>query len=206
MASRMEVFMMRNVIDKIKREHESCVLSVAYSPDGRRIATSASDGLVRIWDAETGNELRCLPGHRDSVWSVVYSPDGRRIVSGSSDHTVRIWDVETGNELHCLRGHEDEVRCVAFSPDGRWIVSGAGGFHGDQLSPDTTVRIWDAETGAELHCLREPLFQVGRVAYMPDGRQIVCESWDSVRDEFYRYVWDWETMKFLGVTEHLFGH
>jgi WD40 repeat protein len=114
------------------------VESVAYSPDGRRIVAGYNDNTMRVWDAESGQELRSLRGHEGIVKSVAFSPDGWRIVSGSNDKTVRVWDAERGQELRCLRGHEYPVGSVAYSPDGRWIVSG---------SFDDTVRVWDAESG-----------------------------------------------------------
>jgi len=85
---------------------------------------------VRVWDAESGMELRVLRGHKASVNSVECSSDGRRIVSGSGsplcvDNTVRVWDTESGRELAVLRGHEHWVSSVAFSPGGDRIASGS---------------------------------------------------------------------------------
>ncbi|THU75307.1 WD40 repeat-like protein, partial [Dendrothele bispora CBS 962.96] len=115
----------------------SSVLSVAISPDGKRIVSGSCDSTVRIWDAETGSSVgQPLQGHDDSVLSIEFSPDGKRIVSGSHDRTVRIWDVETGSPVgQPQQGHDDSVQSVGFSPDGKRIVSG---------SDDRTVRIWDA--------------------------------------------------------------
>ena len=75
------------------------VLSVSFSPDGRRIVSGSYDRTIRIWDAESGQELSKLEGHTAVVLSVSFSPDGRRIVSGSDDKTIRIWDAESGQEL-----------------------------------------------------------------------------------------------------------
>lgn len=115
--------------------HTDSVGSVAYSPDGRRIASGSGDKTVKVWDAETGRELQTLTGHTDWVRSVAYSPDGRRIVSGSYK-TVKVWDAETGQELQTLTGYTDWVTSVAYSPDGRRIVSGLG---------DKTIKLWGME-------------------------------------------------------------
>ena len=104
------------------------VLSVAFSPDGRRIVTASMDETAKVWDAETGRELLTLKGHTRSVNSVAFSPDSRRIVTGSSDETAKVWDAETGRELLSLTRHTGEVRSVAFSPDGRRIATAGIGF------------------------------------------------------------------------------
>ena len=109
--------------------------SVAFSPDGKRLAiaagTSWRDGEIKVWDAETGQELHTLPAGGSSV---AFSPDGRRIAgagkrpidvpgpSGSGE--VKVWDAETGRELLTLQGHTSVVSNVAFSPDGQRLASG----------------------------------------------------------------------------------
>ena len=98
---------------------------MTFSADIRRFASGANDDTVRIWDAQSGEELLCLRGHEDSVKSVAFSPDGRCIASGAKDGTVRVWDAQSGQELLCLRGQEGIIRSVAFSRDGRRIASGA---------------------------------------------------------------------------------
>jgi WD40 repeat protein len=79
------------------KAHSYSVRSVAFSPDGRHVVSGGDDETIRVWDAETGEEVvGPLKGHSDGVRFVAFSPDGRRIVSGSDDKTIRVWDAETG--------------------------------------------------------------------------------------------------------------
>jgi hypothetical protein len=103
--------------------HRGSVISVAFSPDGRRIVSGSQDTSLKVWDAGTGQEIHTLEGDKSMVSSVAYSPDGRRLVSGSDDKVLKVWEPDTGQEKITLRWSFDVVRCIAFSPDGRCIVS-----------------------------------------------------------------------------------
>ena len=148
------------------------VTAVAWSPDGKRIATGADDG-VRVWDAVTGEKLLSLE-HGSQVESVAWSPDGSRIATGSFGD-VRVWDAVTGKELLSL-GYGHLVESVAWSPDSRRIAAGYG--VGD-------VRVLDAVTGVELLSLK-CRYGSWSVAWSPDGRRIAAASdgrarvWDAV--------------------------
>jgi WD40 repeat protein len=119
--------------------HEWSVSSVAFSPDGKHIASGSDDSTVRVWNAVTGMVEHTLSGHDSSVTSVAFSTDGTHIASGSHDETVWVWNAVTGMVEHTLSGHEDWVTSVAFSTDGTHIASG---------SNDWTVRVWNTVTGA----------------------------------------------------------
>jgi hypothetical protein len=114
--------------------HRSNVWSVAFSPDGRRIATASGDRTARLWDASSGEELAVLRDHTQSVWSVVFDHDGSRLLTASGDGTARIWDAENGTALVVLRGHTDQVTAASFSSDGERVLT---------KSSDGTARIWD---------------------------------------------------------------
>jgi WD40 repeat protein len=114
--------------------HTNDVTSVAFSPDGRLLASGSADETIKLWEVASGREVRTLTGHTDRVLSVAFSPDGRLLASGSNDGTIKLWEVATGREVRTLTGHTYGVRSVAFSPDGRLLASG---------SADTTIRLWD---------------------------------------------------------------
>ncbi len=172
---------------KILRGHAREVNALAFSTDGRLLASGSYDDTVKLWDAVNGKELRSLRGHRDSVRSVVFSPDGRTLASGSYDDTIKLWDVTGGRELRTLAGHANRVNAVAFSPDGKLLVSGA---------EDQSVRLWDATSGREQKVLRGHSGAVLAVAFSPDGKLVASVG----RDRSVR-LWDAAGGKELRVLE-----
>jgi WD40 repeat protein len=179
------------------RGHTGWIFSTAFSPDGR-LAYSTSGGTynghggwqelpdtaIRVWDVETGREVRRLEGHRSLVWSVAVSPDGRRILTGSQDRMIILWDAETGAEIRRFPGHTNNVMCVAFLPDGRRAVS---------ASYDHTIRLWDTETGQEVYCFRGLTDEVTWAAASPDGRRLISSSWTGRE----LLLWDLDARKLI---------
>ena len=118
------------------------VYSVAFSPDGRTLATGGSNSPVRLWDVDTQKQLgKPLLGHFGPVYSVAFSPDGHTLATGGYDSTVRLWDVRTQTQLGQPLHHRNIVNTLAFSPDGRTLVTG---------DSTKTVRLWDVRTHAPL--------------------------------------------------------
>jgi WD40 repeat protein/serine/threonine protein kinase len=174
--------------------HTINVTDVAFSPNGKQLATSSWGGWfarkvdgkerteklpneVKVWDAETGQEIRTLPG---GGLGLAYSADGKALVSGSQEGPVTVWDTATWEVRAALRGHAGVVRGVAFSPDGGRVVTAGG---------DRTVRLWDAATGQEAMALRGHDEPVSAVAFSPDGRYIVSGGGESGKPGQVR-VWD----------------
>jgi WD40 repeat protein len=125
--------------------HQADYFALAYSPDGRHIASAASTGNVVVLDGKTGRLERELTGHAAGPnKGVAFSPDGKMLATASWDRTVRIWNPVSGEQLRVLGGHREPVSGVAFSPDGRWLASAGN---------DRMVRIWDPHTGKELRTL-----------------------------------------------------
>ncbi|CAG7850026.1 SubName: Full=Related to WD40-repeat protein (Notchless protein) {ECO:0000313/EMBL:CCA75486.1} [Serendipita indica DSM 11827] len=107
-------------LPRVLRGHEGSVNAIAFSPDGSRVVSCSDDQTIRLWYADTGEQVgRPLRGHSDLVRAVAFSPDGSQVVSGSEDDTIRLWDANTGEQVgESLRGHSDSVFAVAFSPGG----------------------------------------------------------------------------------------
>ena len=125
--------------------HTGLVYSVAFSGDGRLLASASGDRTVRVWDVAAAKCVAVLTGHTDEVFSAVFHPDGKRLASAGRDRAIWLWDLATGQEVARLEGHTNYVFSLAFSPDGTSLVSGSG---------DGTVRIWDTEPPALRHQAR----------------------------------------------------
>src|SRR5713101_7590702 len=156
--------------------HTAAVSSVAWSPDGKHIASGSADGIVKVWDATSVHILLTYKGHKDVVNSVAWSPDGKHIASASADGTVQVWDATSGHILLTYKGHTAAVSSVAWSPDGKRLAS---------ASSDQTVQVWDATSGHTLLTYKGHTVVVNSVAWSPDGERLASASSDTTVQ-----VWD----------------
>jgi WD40 repeat protein len=150
--------------------NHSGVQAVAIAPDGKRAISASYDKTLKIWDTDTGIELRTLTGHTGYVHAGAIAPDGLTAISASDDNTLKIWDTETGRELQTLTGHTNSVRGVAIAPDGLTAIS---------ASHDNTLKIWDLASGSELRTLTGHTDWVTQVAIAPDGLTAISASHDN---------------------------
>ncbi|KAL4733371.1 WD40-repeat-containing domain protein [Aspergillus similis] len=169
--------------------HTGWVNAVAFSQNGKMLASASNDQTVRLWDPSTGQHLHTLEGHTLLVSTVAFSRDVKMLASASHDQTVRLWDPSTGQHLHTLEGHTGWVNAVAFSQDGTMLAS---------ASDDQTVRLWNSSTGQHLHTLEGHTESVYVVAFFQNGEKLISASYDqTVR------LWDLSTGQHLYTLE---GH
>ncbi|KAE8378188.1 hypothetical protein BDV26DRAFT_281329 [Aspergillus bertholletiae] len=147
--------------------HSFSVQFLAFSPDGRLLATSSGDRTIQLWDPTTNTVIQTLVGHSFPVQSLVFSPDSRILASGSNDTTIKFWDYTTGTAIQILEGHSSSIQSIAFSLDGQLLASG---------SNDTTIKLWDPTTGAVIQTLEGHLSSVQSVAFSPDSRLLASDS------------------------------
>jgi Tol biopolymer transport system component len=133
--------------------HKEAVRSLAWSPDGKRLASASEDASVKVWDTGSGSELQTLLGHAAPVYSVTWSPDGTRLATGSWDKTSRLWDPANGMEIGSLGEQVSMVHSVAWSPDGTRIA---------YADMEGEIRIYDSVPGHSARAFVSPQGTSGR--------------------------------------------
>jgi WD40 repeat protein len=164
------------------------IVSLAFSPDRKRLAAGSEDYRITILDTASGKVLRSFVGHQAAVVALAFSPDGKRLASASHDRSVKIWDTSSGKELLTLGVHAGPVHAVAYSPDGKSIATAIDNAH---------IRLWDATTGKALRTLEGQQGEVLSLAFSPDGKQLVAGYSESVVSQ-----WDLESGKKLTMSRH----
>ncbi|MFE4105974.1 WD40 domain-containing protein [Almyronema epifaneia] len=148
----------------------SRIAAIAFSPDGKLIASGDGNGNVQFWKIEDQKIVTALGGHISWIHSLAFSPDGKYLASSSDDVTIRLWDVQQRKCLDIFKGHIDEIRSVAFSPDGKLLASG---------SDDSTIRLWNIQQRRCVCVLKGHTDWVCSVTFSPDGKYLASGSSDA---------------------------
>lgn len=150
------------------RGHTDYISLIAWSPNGRILASSSADGTIRLWDAETGESLRTIKGHKRGVWCVAFDPTGEVLASGDDD-CVKLWETNSGNLLNILEMNTEGAVSLAFDPMGHTLASG---------TYDKKVKLWEVTSGKLLHTLKGHSKSVGIISFDPTGHTLASGSQD----------------------------
>ncbi len=159
-----------NLAKSVFTETLGGIFSVAFSPDGKLLATGDTNGGVHLYQVADGKQLLIYKGHTGCVWSVSFSPDGDILASGGNDNTVKLWDIRDSKCRKTLHGHSSVVLSVAFSPDGNTLASSSG---------DQTVKLWDVCSGQLLRNLHGHINWVLSIVFSPNSYTLASCSDDN---------------------------
>jgi WD40 repeat protein/uncharacterized protein YjbI with pentapeptide repeats len=156
--------------------HLQALTACAFSPDGAHLLTASRDNTARLWDADSGQEIRRFEGHGDWLSACAFSPDGAHLLTASRDKTARLWDAASGQEIRRFEGHGGALSACAFSPDGAHLLT---------ASRDNTARLWDAASGQEIRRFEGHGSALSACAFSPDGAHLLTAS-----DDKTARLWD----------------
>jgi WD40 repeat protein len=178
--------------------HSDWVLSVCFSADNKYVVTGSRDQSARLWELETGKEIRSFMGHSAPVYAVAISTDGKYVLTGSGDNTARLWETATGKEVRQFLGHTGYVQAVAISANGRYAMTN---------SYDQSARLWEIETGKELrsfpgHVGWDFSNRYFSVSFSGDGKYVLTDSADKTA-RLWEVATGKEVRRFAGHTDFI---
>lgn len=153
---------------------ENAVRGVAFSPDGNRMVAGDREGVIHIYDIDTGKELatRTQPG---AIFAIDFAPDGKSVVTGGSDKIVRLWDAQTLEQRQSMPGHDGPIYNVRFAEQGNLLAT---------VGWNKNIRVWNTETGSQIHSLPGSEGDVWGVAFCGDGTHLVTSGQDAAARVF----------------------
>ncbi|HEV2655365.1 MAG TPA: serine/threonine-protein kinase [Ktedonobacteraceae bacterium] len=160
------------------RHSSDTVYALAWSPDGRHIASGGLDRTVQVLGTTAGASTFTYHGHSGSISALAWSPDGHALASASLDKTIQVWNPSSGNRLSTYDGHAGMVYALAWSPDGKRIASTSGG------GTDNTVQVWETATGQNIFTYHDPAYWSRALAWSPDGKYLAVGLWNEIQ------LWD----------------
>ena len=156
-----ETSLFKEAAPNLLKGHLQAVVALAFSPDGKTLASGSEDRTIKLWNIPSGAGLRTLRGYSLWIQAIAFSPDGKTLASGSGDGTTELWNTQSGAALKMLEGHRSSTVTLMFLPDSKTLMSG---------SLDGTVRLWDAQSGVALRKLDSHLGKISDAAFSPDGK------------------------------------
>ena len=179
-------------ISKELTAHRGPVRSVVFSPDGHLIASGSTDSTVKLWDADSGKQIKALMRHPFPILCVAFSSDSGILAAGSEAGTISLWDVNYRERIRTLKGHKEHVWSICFSHDGALLASG---------SQDSTIRLWDMGSGKEIRTFSSHTDSVHSVSFSPDSKVLASGSADGTVK-----VWDIKSGKDILTLKESTGH
>jgi RNA polymerase sigma factor (sigma-70 family) len=165
-------------LGSLRLRHRATLRSVAFTPDGKFLASGGWGRVISFWDPATGKEIRRIETPEKGVDAIAFSRDGKLLAGTGLNGPVILWDAATGKEIRRLEGHRQLVKGIAFSPKGDRLIAGDA----------EAARLWDVATGKVLHVLPIGQGNVSAVAYSPDGRFVAAAGENATT-----FVWDAKT-------------
>lgn len=180
-------FTQANLTSSIFTKILGSVLTVAFSPDDKVLATGDTNGEIHLWRVEDSERILTFKGHINWVRSIAFNHNGHILISGSDDKTIKLWDVQSGQVIKTLQGHSQNIKSVSFSPNERILASGSG---------DKTIRLWNVDTAQCFLILKKHNHSVQSVAFNPDSSLVASASTDEAI-----CLWDIQTGQCLQILQ-----